>query len=194
MSAFQYCPSCWLRCSSREIDLLRRTVACSVLPGWSVSCRVLDLQHFTLLCSPTSKSLDQISPPNPLSTFPQHYPDSNNPVFAHLADLPSHFSPSPKFPSSATGRVSKPTVVGQPWSYFLTLGTPHPHLPSASARLTSYRYGIQTRQTSSHQAAIMPAVDTEGQFKFLLCCIKHSAAGKVSLLKLHPAPPSNPLT
>ncbi len=26
----------------------------------------------------------------------------------------------------------------------------------------------------------MPAIDTEAQFKFLLCCIKHSAAGKVS--------------
>lgn len=26
----------------------------------------------------------------------------------------------------------------------------------------------------------MPALDTEAQFKFLLCCIKHSAAGKVS--------------
>lgn len=26
----------------------------------------------------------------------------------------------------------------------------------------------------------MPAVDTEGQFKFLLSCIKHSTAGKVS--------------
>ncbi|KAK4133004.1 hypothetical protein BT67DRAFT_443377, partial [Trichocladium antarcticum] len=26
----------------------------------------------------------------------------------------------------------------------------------------------------------MPPIDTEGQFKFLLCCIKHSAAGKVS--------------
>jgi hypothetical protein len=26
----------------------------------------------------------------------------------------------------------------------------------------------------------MPAVDTEAQFKFLLCCIKHSASGKVS--------------
>ncbi len=27
----------------------------------------------------------------------------------------------------------------------------------------------------------MPAIDTEAQFKFLLCCIKHSAAGKVGL-------------
>ncbi|KAK4250140.1 hypothetical protein C7999DRAFT_29389 [Corynascus novoguineensis] len=26
----------------------------------------------------------------------------------------------------------------------------------------------------------MPAIDTEAQFKFLLCCIKHSAAGKVN--------------
>jgi hypothetical protein len=32
----------------------------------------------------------------------------------------------------------------------------------------------------------MPSLDTEAQFKFLLCCIKHSAAGKVSHLLQFP--------
>ncbi|KXX81210.1 hypothetical protein MMYC01_201376 [Madurella mycetomatis] len=33
----------------------------------------------------------------------------------------------------------------------------------------------------------MPALDTEAQFKFLLCCIKHSTAGKVTPAPFYPS-------
>jgi hypothetical protein len=39
---------------------------------------------------------------------------------------------------------------------------------------------LTNEQKSSSLTDKMPPQDIEGQFKFLLCCVKHSSAGKVN--------------